>query len=191
MKIASDTLIADLAARTRQNISEVKALQQLPAEALNWKSNPERWSILECIEHLNMYGEFYLPEIEKRISNSVYKTVPIYKSGLLGNYFANSMLPQENMNKMKTFDDKNPAGSQLDRSTLDRFIAQQQKTLDLLEKARQVNLSKTKASLSITRLIKLRLGDTFRVIIYHNQRHIKQAQAVLTAYKASQKPAIA
>jgi hypothetical protein len=189
MKTASHTLIEDLAERTRQNKAAAEEMVKLPPELLNWKSNPERWSILECIEHLNMYGDFYLPEIEQRIEHSPYKASAYYSAGLLGNYFANSMLPKEKLNKMKTFKDKNPAGSQLDSSTLHRFIEQQQKILSLLDKARQVDLTKTKTSISITNLIKLRLGDTFRVVVYHNQRHIKQAHTAIALYNQTQKAA--
>ena len=38
---------------------------------------------------------------------------------------------------------------------------------------------KTKTAISISKLIKLRLGDTFRVLIYHNERHIKQAERAI------------
>ena len=139
--------------------------------------------MLECIEHLNLYGDFYLPEIENRIRQSKYPATSNFKSGWLGNYFAKSMLPREKLNKMKTFKDKNPLGSQLDKSTLDRFTQQQKKTLDLLDKARKVSLNHTKTSVSISKWITLKLGDTFRVVIYHNQRHLVQAANVLKASK--------
>ena len=183
MKVATETLIADLIERTRQHLNSAEKLKQLSAAALNWKKSPESWSALECIEHLNLYGDFYLPEIESRINKSSTKPDPYFKSGLLGNYFANAMLPKEKLNKMKTFKDKNPAGSKLDKSAIDRFIDQQKKMLELLNKARQVNLTKTKTSISITKLIKLRLGDTFRVVIYHNDRHLVQANNVVAEYR--------
>ncbi|MEN7548701.1 DinB family protein [Rapidithrix thailandica] len=159
-------------------------LKELTKDALNWKINPESWSILECIEHLNLYGDFYLPGIEERMTNGR-DLAPSdeFNSGLLGNYFANSLLPKEKLNKMKTFKDKDPAGSDLELSTLDRFIRQQLKTLELLEKAKKVNLTRIKTSISITKLLKLRLGDTFRVLIYHNQRHLVQAEKVVKAYQ--------
>ncbi|MFM7022373.1 MAG: hypothetical protein ACKOXB_05295 [Flavobacteriales bacterium] len=57
---------------------------------------------------------------------------------------------------------------------------QQKQTLELLEAAGKVDLKKVKTSVSISKFIRLRLGDTFRFVIYHNQRHIAQAQKVLT-----------
>lgn len=187
MKIKAETLIADLAKRTRENLQAAEALKQLQARKLNWKRSPESWSALECLEHLNLYGDYYIPEITHRMEQAKHRKPDTwFKSGLIGNFFAEGMLPKENTRKMKTFKDKNPAGSKLEASTIDRFIAQQEQLLQLLEGAQQVSLTKTKTSISITSLLKLRLGDTFRVVIYHNQRHIVQAQkAVAGAEKGS------
>ena len=86
---------------------------------------------------------------------------------------------KEKLNKMKTFKDKNPLGSKLDKSTIERFISQQEQVLNLLDKSRKIDLSKTKTAISISKLIKLRIGDTFRVVIYHNERHLVQAEKIL------------
>lgn len=183
MKEKTEALISDLIERTRINMNDVEKLKKYSAEALNWKASAESWSVLECMEHLNLYGDFYLPEFESRISKSKYDSVPEFKSGILGNYFAKSMLPRKKLNKMKTFKDKNPIGSDLSVTTINRFVEQQKLILDLLDKAGKVDLNKTKSSISISKYIKLKLGDAFRVVIYHNQRHIVQAQNVIKKYK--------
>lgn len=175
MNFQSTDLIEDLISRTKEVLNQAIELQQIGEEQLNWKPEASSWSILECIEHLNRYGDFYLPEIKERIQNSNTKPATAFKSGLLGNYFAKSMLPKEKLNKMKTFKSMNPVGSDLDVSLVDKFINQQRGLLDLLNKSRTVDLQKTKTSISISSWIKLRLGDTFRVVIYHNQRHMVQA----------------
>ncbi|WP_421895817.1 DinB family protein [Marinoscillum sp.] len=179
MKTLSEDLIQDLIERTRQTLNATEILKQEPFDLLNWKPAPERWSVLECIEHLNLYGDFYLPEIARRIRESQKPAEPYFKPGLLGDYFAKSMLPREKLNKMKTFADKNPNASDLTIDSMDRFISQQKELLVLLNKSRSVSLSKTKTAISISKLITLRLGDTFRVVIYHNQRHLVQANKVL------------
>ncbi|WP_025666369.1 DinB family protein [Aquimarina megaterium] len=182
MKIVSKELLQDLVERTRKNINEAEKYNQLPIEKLNWRNTPESWSILECLEHLNLYGDFYLPEIENRMLTSKRKNVPVFTSGLLGNYFAKMMLPREKLNTMKTFKDKDPINSDLDKRCIDRFIAQQHKTLELLDMARNKDLSKIKTSISISKWITLKLGDTFRVLIYHNQRHIAQCNKIANGY---------
>lgn len=89
MKVAAHLLIEDLMARTKANLDAAGEFEKLSNEELNWKSNPESWSVLECIEHLNLYGDYYLPEIKKRMQQAAtQKTSSEFKSGLLGNYFA-------------------------------------------------------------------------------------------------------
>lgn len=179
MTIISEKLIQDLIERTRININQAEEFSLLPTEKLNFRAQKESWSILECFEHLNLYGDFYIPEIRKRIESSKTQPKENFKSSLLGNYFAESMLPKEKLNKMKTFKDKNPIGSKLDKSTIKRFISQQVKILNLLDKSREIDLNKTKTAISISKLIKLKIGDTFRVVVYHNERHLVQANKML------------
>ena len=175
MKIESETLIAELIERTKQNMNEVERLNQLSFKELNHKAGSEVWSALECIEHLNLYGDYYLPEISSRIEGSNTEAEPHFISGFWGNFFYKSMLPKKNLNRMNTFKSKNPNGSNLSRSSLERFLEQQNSLLELLTKGRSISLNRTKTSISISTLIKLKLGDTFRFLIAHNERHILQA----------------
>lgn len=179
MTITTEQLLNDLIESTISNIQEVQSFTLLSTEKLNYKISKESWSILECIAHLNLYGDFYIPEITKRMQKSNSTPRLDFKSGYLGNYFAEMMIPKVKPKKMKTFKIMNPLGSALDTSTLTRFIAQQNQILELLNQARLIDLQKIKTSISISKLIKLKLGDTFRVVIYHNQRHISQANKIV------------
>ena len=175
----SEVLISELIEMTKENFARSEKFTKLSENELNFKINPEKWSILECFEHLNRYGDYYLPEIRSCIQTSLNPNEGEFKSGILGNYFAKSMLPKEKLNKMKTFKSMNPIGSNLDKSVLDKFQKQQKTLLELLEQAKTVSLTKNKTGISISKWIKLRLGDTFRVVIYHNLRHIVQAEKVM------------
>jgi hypothetical protein len=183
MKIENGKLIEELLAIVQQAVAQIKDFEKLSPEQLNQKPHADGWSILECIEHLNLYGDFYLPAIEKSIlSQKTHKRTLIFKSGILGNYFAKQMQPQEGIikNKMKTFNDKNPSKlqSELSELTLNRFLKQLEHLQSFLNKARQVDLTKAKTPISITKFLTFRLGDTFRFFIFHIQRHLLQASRV-------------
>lgn len=179
MQTQSEILILDLIETTRQNLNYVELLKQKSETELNWKENSESWSVLECLEHLNLYGHFYIPEIEQTIIKSKDINEVEFKSGILGNYFAESMLPKKKLNKMKTFKDKNPLNSRLDRKVIDEFINQQITMIDLLNKSTAVSLNKNKVHITLTKWIKLKLGDIFRFIINHNIRHLNQIQNII------------
>ncbi|NOQ71301.1 MAG: DinB family protein [Crocinitomix sp.] len=177
MKLTNQELIDDLAERTIANVMAAEELKNLPIEILNQKSSSESWSALECIEHLNRYGDFYLKEIKKQFLTAA--QVPAtteFKSGLIGNYFAKSLQAKEKLNKMKTVKNMNPNGSDLTIGVIDTFIAQQKEMLEILDRSLTISLKKNKTSISISSVLKLRLGDTLRIVIYHNQRHLAQAK---------------
>ncbi len=185
MKQSASALIEDLITRTKEVLNAIEEFKMLPEATLNWRAAAESWSILENIEHLNLYGDFYLPEMQRRIQAAPKRQGDYtFKSGVFGNYFAEAMLPKEKLNSMKTFKDKNPLGSQLDKSVLDRFVQQEKTMLDILQQARQIDLVKTKSATTLP-VIKFRLGDTFRFVIYHHQRHIVQAQKVLETMRVN------
>ena len=173
-----NTLIEELKKVTESLIEQAAAFKQLTTEELNYRENAESWSILECLEHLNLYGEYYLVEIEKKmLAAPQEKESTLFRPGWLGNYFVGIIRPKEGgVKKMKTLANMNPLNSELGPTVIDRFLKQQRRMLQLLEQAKSINLTSTKTGVSISSLIKLRLGDTFRFVIYHNQRHVLQAE---------------
>lgn len=173
------SLITELSGIVKNQIHFAEQLKDLSDEDLHHRVQAGSWNVLECLEHLNLYGNFYLPEIEKRIRQSKTRATEEFKSGWLGNYFALSMLPKEKLNKMKTFKKMNPIHRTLSREVLTTFIQQQQRLLGLLNESRNVDLTRVKTAISITRMITFRLGDTFRFVINHQIRHIRQAENVL------------
>ena len=177
MQLETEALLGQLIEDTRQNINRVEQLSSQPVTALTWKATPETWNVLECLEHLNRYGRFYLPEVKKRMSQGKPGS-PTFDSGWLGNYFVNMIAPKPAVKTktMKTMGPMNPNGQDLDTTALDVFIQQQYAWLDLFDRARNTDLTRTRTKVSFTSLIRLRLGDTLRFVVAHNQRHLGQAE---------------
>jgi hypothetical protein len=179
MEIENNLLIDDLLRRTMRSTETVKRMEHLTIDQLRFK-NGDRWSILECIEHLNLYGDFYLVEIEKQIiRNRNRPPSTIFHSGFVGNYFANLMEVKEGkITKMKSPKNKNPADMELTITTISRFLKQQEQLAILLNSCRSIDLTRAKSAISLTSLMKLRLGDTLRFFTYHIERHIVQAERI-------------
>lgn len=167
-------LVRSLIEQVQWVLNRAERLKNYDSDALEWRENAGSWNILECLEHLNLYGDFYLPQIEAKIENAKRGSDIEFNTGILGNYFAKSMLPKEKLNKMKTFKDKNPINAQLDKSVIERFVHQQIHMRGLLEASRKVSLNKIKIQTSISAMLRLKLGDTFRFLINHMIRHFEQ-----------------
>jgi hypothetical protein len=181
MQIENNKLIDELLEIVQQSLDAAYNFKQFRTDQLNYKPGYDQWSILECIEHLNLYGDYYLPEIEKQIlAQQAPSGNHVFKSGMIGNYFANLMQVKNGVvsKKLKSPADKNPVNSTLTVKTIDRFIKQLDRIKSLLNDARKIDLVKTKTAISLTKFIKLRLGDTFRFYVYHIERHVVQAQRI-------------
>lgn len=185
-KLNSTNILELLENDTRQIILSIRQLQQQDPELLQQTPAPGKWSVVQVLEHLNTYGHYYLPKIKKALAESNAAYEPSYNPGWLGNYFTNSMLPDQNgiiKNKMKAFKNHRPP-AQLDSHTVVKeFLKQEEELLVLLSKAKSANIGKIRIPISIASFIKLKLGDTFRFFIAHHQRHFVQINNTLAALK--------
>jgi hypothetical protein len=82
-------------------------------------------------------------------------------------------------NKMKTSKKYTFSNSLNIDTVLKEFIDQQDKLLRLLEQAKKRDLNKGRIATTLTSFLKLKLGDVFRFLIAHEQRHMIQARNTL------------
>ena len=161
-------------------------LSKLSKNQLNWKSSIEKWSVLECLEHIILSGQYYIDQINNKLSVNLPNTDPVeikFKPGIIGNYSVKAMKPGpsgEITNKMKTFKRMEPGKSNLDHNRiLSDFEKYQTDLLSIIEKSRYYNVNKIKIKSSIGNLIRFKLGDALRFVIAHNQRHIQQSLNII------------
>ncbi|MBY0434851.1 MAG: DinB family protein [Cyclobacteriaceae bacterium] len=181
MTYNSKDLLADLQTQTEALLNRAIAEWQLvPHSKLALKPNTQAWSANECLQHLNSYGRYYLPAIEKALRVSGQKKSDTFTTGWLGNYFTNLMAPKASgaITKMKSPSDHTPTAIRESHEVIAEYIDQQEKLLSLLRKAATTDLT-TRVPISLTRLIRLKLGDVFMFYVAHLQRHSLQAERAL------------
>lgn len=177
-----DTLIRDV--QTLIEATERDFLV-LPFEALNTKRNTESWSILECFEHLNRYNRFYNKAASVSIEKAKESLPHPVKSTWIGKQSIDYIHPR-NTKKLKTMKHLNPVLSNLDGSVIDEFLLHQRELLNILEKAKKVNLNTTKVPIEFFRLLKMNLGDALQFLIVHQQRHFIQLTNLLNSNRQPQ-----
>lgn len=144
---------------------------------------PDKWSAAQCLDHLNAYARFYIPRIEKGIQGKLSGSLPpapspVFKSGWLGNYFTNMMRPKADGHpgmKMQSPKGYRPLADLDAKLVVNEFIDWQERAKQLLEQAKLVNLESIKIPTTLGSWLKFSLGDTFRFVIAHEQRHMAQA----------------
>jgi len=172
-------VIKELKSITSSQIEQLDSWERWNYEQLNQKPVNGGWSLLECMEHLRRYMEVYIPEIQKAIHKGQTSHQSSYRTGWLGNYFAQSMLPnQKRSKKMKTFKSKNLKGVALESSVLQDVGTQLKKMKEFLDAAQDIDWNRTRVKPTLGAWIKFKLGDIFRFVIYHNLRHFEQARRI-------------
>lgn len=175
-QIKSAFLLHQLEQKTEAHLKEAIALfQNLNEDILLRPSSTGGWSIVQCLDHLNSYGNYYLPEIEKGLAQPK-SYHPFFKSSWLGAYFTRIMDPKTSKHKYKAFKGHQPALTLNAHAVVAEFICQQEKILLLLRQAQNTDLNAIRIPISILRWLRLKLGDVFQFIIAHNERHLLQAK---------------
>ncbi|WMX12223.1 MULTISPECIES: DinB family protein [unclassified Aureispira] len=184
------TLLRELE-RLNQRLSEIVArdFANLSSEQLNWREHEEKWSIAECLLHLNYVADYYFPATLKAIKNSKSKkSKPQAKftRGWLGHYYASKFrlnLDNQMKSKIESPSKYNPrsiSSSQLEgKAIVQEFLANQDTLYSMLQDARLINLQKTRVYAAFLGLVSIQLGDMLKILVYHTERHIVQAQRIL------------
>ena len=183
-KFKSEDLISQLESDVRQLIAAAEHLRQADSIKLAYPPEEGKWSAAQAIEHLNMYSRYYLPAIEKAMVHIPKEVNAWFVPGFFANYFTKMMMPRnvyEIKNKMKTPKAYRPGRGVNVEGVFKEFFDHQNKLLQLLETARKRNLEQVRVPISISKLIRLKLGDTFRFLIAHEQRHMIQARNAIKA----------
>lgn len=153
-------------------------VRQLDASQFNWKSSPERWSIGQCIDHLNTAGELVANNLESALNGRS----PAWLAGLLAPFeraFVRTMRPGSSV-KVPSPRTYRPASSNIDPAdALERFGGLQQRMAALLiDYESRGNLNRVIRS-PVTPLLWLSAAAWFEVTAVHQQRHLDQARRVL------------
>lgn len=178
----TETMLQELERDVQEAIRQVEQeFKSLGRAQLNWLPAPGKWSINDCLEHLNIYSRYYQPRMRKQLAQGGTQPKTTFKAG----YFGEMMMvmkptPDGTIRKpMSTLGSYNPAKqTQKNDRALQEFVDHLNDLLALLKAARSVNLEKHRIVSTLGPILMFKLGDTFRFHIAHIQRHLLQARNV-------------
>ncbi len=168
-----------------QQVEEIKRdaedlIRGLSEAQFKWQPAPGRWSIGECLEHLNVTSRLYWPIIAQAINRARaqdwFSKGP-YKHGWFGKLFVRSAEPPVRM-KFKSPRQFRPPSDQPMDQVYSQFVSWQDRLLDLIRDANGVDLGRPKVQSPGSKLIKLTLGQGFGLMTAHERRHLWQARQI-------------
>lgn len=191
----TEELLASLEGEVNNFFHQMTLVRSLDAQTLNTQPGTDKWSIAQVLEHLNSYNRYYLYHMEKAINEAgkAARTPAItFSPGIIGNYFTRIMYSDvvtksQVTNKMNAPKDHRPIANLDAAKVIAEFLKGEEKLLELIGRARRVNMAKIKVPISISPFIKISLGDTLRFMIAHQVRHFLQIRNTVAAVTANHK----
>jgi len=150
---------------------------KLTFEDLNWKPNPNVWSIGQTVDHLIVTNKTYYPIIEELKSNN-YKLPWLSRFSFLADVFGNLILKTvspEFKRKTKTFSVWQPVTGNIDANILIEFSNEQKRLKDKIDGCSEFIDKKKIISSPANKNIFYRIDKAFDIIIAHEKRHFNQA----------------
>jgi hypothetical protein len=156
-------------------------LMPLSKEKLNYKPSKKAWSINEIFQHLILAETLYLKQIREIRENWKDSTRTSYQSTVFGDFFTGLMEPKADKKAYKI-----PAPKLLDpankRDWKDKdpheviisYMKIHEEIRDAIKEGKIKDIEGVKLRTAVP-LMKLQIGDAFRVITEHAKRHYLQA----------------
>lgn len=158
-----------------------KEIDPLTSEQLNWKPNPNSWSVGQCVEHVIITNELYFSIFKKLLNGekqfNFWEKVPFLPS-FFGNFLIKTTQPIINK-KNKTLKVFEPSKSEIPDDILNSFFENQKILIDFVKRSDLVDHENTIVTSPATKVITYSLHDVCIILSGHEERHLNQARNVM------------
>ena len=185
--------LADIVKGFEQAQARLETLaDNIPDAAWEERTEEGHWSVAECIAHLNLTSEAYIPRIRAAIAEAKAMKAPKatkYRKDFAGGFFAMMvgpipMLGKIRIGKVKTTNDFVPTGAHPKQATLATFKRDQDALIELVCEGDGLPLDKVKIKSPFGEKISYNCYSAFVILHRHEHRHLDQAQLVWSRDKS-------
>jgi hypothetical protein len=156
----------------------------LTDEQLLRRPAPGRWSVGECLAHVNRTNRLYLERIEPAVREARARgklAEGPFRYGRLEEWFVRELSPPVRR-RFKAPGVFVPPPAEVDAEAVRRDVLALLERLEAaLREADGVDLAAVKVASPVSGLLKFRLGPAFRLLTGHTERHLIQAQGARRA----------
>jgi hypothetical protein len=152
----------------------------LTDEQFNWRSSPDRWSISQCLDHLNLTAEKFVPAIDEAIAEARQRgwlSAGPFTYPLLERWFTRSQEPPPRL-RSRAFKAFVPPPGKPKADVVARFMEWQEQIGRRLHAADGIDLRRAKHKSPVMPLFTWRLGTLLALTLAHERRHVWQAREV-------------
>lgn len=177
----NDPFLRDLLDQLDAVMLDCHALtDSLTEEQLNWKPDPKRWSIAQCLQHMTLTVQLYPAEIERMIGDAKARYSGggrRLRQGLVATWIINGMEPPPRM-RIRTARKVEPEPALHREEVLGGFAAAHTRLRELILACDGVPLDHARMRSPFMPLFRFTLRQALQVNLAHARRHLWQARQV-------------
>lgn len=163
-----------------------KVAGNLSEERWALRSDPDRWSVAECIAHLNLTSAAYIPRIRQALTEA--RALPPvsakeYRRDAAGWFFSVMVGPLPSLGRfrigrVKTPPKFVPAGGQPRQNILSGFKRDQDELIGMVREADDLPIDRVWIRSPFGEKIRYNCYSAFVILSRHQERHLDQAELV-------------
>jgi len=155
----------DSAAWTVRLIAELDAADKkakelatgLSGEQLNWQPGPGAWSVGQCLEHLSIFNELYLPAISSSLEGNPLSVAQEITLGWFSRWFINNYVEPSSSKRARS-PRKVVPGAWVEPSVLDRFLRSNHAAHELIRRADAYDVNRIRFRNPFVPLLRFTVG---------------------------------
>ena len=157
----------------------------LTEEQARFRPSPTRWSIAECLLHLNTATKGYLERLERACREAPLTETPPLQSTLFGRLFVWWMEPPARLKAPAPKPFLPPQTSEPLAEILQTFRGMNDRLELAAREAAQRDFTGVTISSPVSKKLRFAVSDTFAFIAAHERRHLWQAAKIRQALSSS------
>lgn len=170
-----ERLTSDL---TASDASAKALVTGLTEDQLNWQPAPSAWSIGQCLDHLCLMNDVYLPPVMAALKDAPEGPAEEIVLGWFAAWFFRSFVEPSPSSKRAPAPAKIRPSQRIPLSVLDHFLAGNQSCRDVIADARSKDVNRVRFWNPFVPGIRFTAGAGLQIIATHERRHLLQAQRV-------------
>jgi hypothetical protein len=141
------------------------------------KKAKELTTVGQCLEHLCIFNELYLPAISSSLEGNPLSVAQEITLGWFSRWFINNYVEPSSSKRARS-PRKIVRGAWVEPSVLDRFLRSNHAADELIRRARAYDVNRIRFRNPFVPLLRFTVGTGLEIIARHEHRHLLQAQGV-------------
>ncbi len=157
-----------------------KLLRGLTEDQFHWSPMAARWSIAQCVVHLDIIGARYLPSLDETIERAKAENLLSrgpFRYGFLERWIVHATEPPPRI-RLRTPSSTRPPDDRLLADVTENFRLLQDELRKRIRAANGLDLARAKVTSPFVKALKMGLGPCFAFLLAHERRHLWQARQV-------------